>query len=104
MNKIDRVINKCCFKSFNLKFYSFKQFFNAINLYLYYLCKTKMPIKKYTMDNNFKTKFDQLLVDIHNINDLPSKLSILHYIVRQADYMIWSLEEEGRQFENSNSY
>lgn len=56
------------------------------------------------MDNNIKTKFDEIMIEINKIQDLPNKLSILHYIVRQADYMIWSLEEEGRQFENSNSY
>lgn len=56
------------------------------------------------MDNRLKEKFDNLMTEVNNIQDLTSKLELLNYILRQSDYSIWTIEEERRQFENLNSY
>ncbi|MDD4848538.1 MAG: hypothetical protein PHR53_07240 [Bacteroidales bacterium] len=56
------------------------------------------------MDNNLKESFDHLLTEVNNIQDLTGKLELLNYILHQADYSIWTIEEERRQYENLNSY
>ena len=53
------------------------------------------------MDIELKEKIDRMMNEISNLNDLNQKMELFHYILRQTDYCIWSLEEEQRQFENA---
>ncbi|MBR5831361.1 MAG: hypothetical protein IKY79_01960 [Bacteroidales bacterium] len=55
------------------------------------------------MDVEMKEKVDNLMNEISNLNDLNQKMELFHYILRQADYCIWSLEEEQHQFENAGN-
>ncbi len=56
------------------------------------------------MDVVLKEKIDNLIHEISNEKDLCRKMELLNYVARQADFCIWTLEEEQRQFENTNSY
>ena len=55
------------------------------------------------MDIELKEKIDRMMNEISNLKDLNQKMELFHYILRQADYCIWSLEEEQRQFENAGN-
>ncbi len=56
------------------------------------------------MNNNFKNKIDTLVEEISEISDLNIKVDILNYMERQANYLLWQLEEEKRIDENSRNY
>ena len=42
------------------------------------------------MDVELKEKIDRLMNEVSNLNDLNQKVELFHYILRQADYCIWS--------------
>ncbi|MBR0072398.1 MAG: hypothetical protein IJP95_01040 [Bacteroidales bacterium] len=56
------------------------------------------------MDVAIKQKIDNLVQEISNISDLPAKMEAYNYMIRQADFCIYSLEEEQRQYENAGNY
>ncbi len=56
------------------------------------------------MDINIKTKIDNLIQEISKISDLTQKTEAYDYMIRQADFCIWSLEEEQRQYKNAGDY
>ncbi|MBQ7551748.1 MAG: hypothetical protein IJT04_09510 [Bacteroidales bacterium] len=56
------------------------------------------------MDINIQEKVDNLLNEINAETDLNKKIEHLYYVLRQADYLIWSLQEEQHQYENNNSF
>ena len=56
------------------------------------------------MDVAVKQKIDNLVQEISNISDLPTKMEAYNYMIRQADFCIYSLEEEQRQYENAGNY
>ena len=56
------------------------------------------------MDAAIKEKIDNLVQEISNISDLPTKMEAYNYMIRQADFCIYSLEEEQRQYENAGNY
>lgn len=57
-----------------------------------------------TMDINFKRKIDELVNEVSNVTDLPTKIDILNYMEQQANYMLWMLEDEQRIDEDSRDY
>jgi len=59
---------------------------------------------KKIMDINIQEKVDNLLNEINAETDLNKKIEHLYYVLRQADYLIWSLQEEQHQYENNNSF
>ena len=46
------------------------------------------------MDNNLKTKIDELVGEIAKITDLHHRIDILNYMEQQSSYMLWLLEDE----------
>ena len=56
------------------------------------------------MDIAIKEKIENLIQEISNISDLPTKMEAYNYMIRQADFCLWSLEEEQRQYENASNY
>ena len=56
------------------------------------------------MDAAIKEKIDSLVQEVSNISDLPTKMEAYNYMIRQADFCLWSLEEEQRQYENAGNY
>ena len=56
------------------------------------------------MDAAIKEKIDSLVQEVSNISDLPTKMEAYNYMIRQADFCIYSLEEEQRQNENAGNY
>ena len=54
------------------------------------------------MDVEMKEKIDKLMNEVSNMSDLNQKMELFHYILRQADYCIWSLEEEQHQKKKEN--
>ena len=60
--------------------------------------------KHRNMDVAIKQKIDNLVQEISNISDLPTKMEAYNYMIRQADFCIYSLEEEQRQYENAGNY
>lgn len=56
------------------------------------------------MDVAFKQKIDQLVTEISNINSLTTKVEVLNYVMQQADFLLWQLEDEQRIDEDSRDY
>ena len=56
------------------------------------------------MDVIIKEKIEKLVHEISNISDLNTKMEAYNYMIRQADFCIWSLEEEQHQYENAGNY
>ena len=61
-------------------------------------------LQKNIMDIAIKEKIENLIQEISNISDLPTKMEAYNYMIRQADFCLWSLEEEQRQYENAGNY
>ncbi|MCR5821876.1 MAG: hypothetical protein K6F85_03015 [Bacteroidales bacterium] len=56
------------------------------------------------MDVAFKQRVDQLVTDISNITSLTTKVEVLNYVMQQADFLLWQLEDEQRIDEDSRDY
>ena len=56
------------------------------------------------MDINFKRKIDDLVNEVSNITDLPTKIEVLNDMEQQSNYMLWLLEDEQRIDEDSRDY
>ncbi|MCR4659515.1 MAG: hypothetical protein K5650_04380 [Bacteroidales bacterium] len=56
------------------------------------------------MDVTFKQKIDQLVTEVSNITSLTTKVEVLNYMMQQADFILWQLEDEQRIDEDSRDY
>lgn len=56
------------------------------------------------MNVEFKEKIDTLISEVGALTDLTTKVAVLNYIMQQADYMLWQLEDEQRIDEDSRDF
>lgn len=56
------------------------------------------------MNLAFKEKIDALVSEVGSLTDLTTKVEVLNYIMQQADYMLWQLEDEQRIDEDSRDF
>ncbi len=56
------------------------------------------------MEVALKQKIDALVEEISANSDLMQKMEAYAYMIRQADYCLYTLEEEKHQYENAGNY
>ncbi|MBO4739652.1 MAG: hypothetical protein J5606_08850 [Bacteroidales bacterium] len=56
------------------------------------------------MNATIKTQIDNLIQEISAMSDLNQKMEAYNYMLRQADFCIWTLEEEQLQYNNAGDY